>query len=61
MLQNIKREIGGIIMPLPVWLIPLAVKGAALAAGAAGVGTAVHGASQMKDAKRYYGICKEAQ
>ena len=38
-------------MPLPLWLIPLALKGAAVVAGAAGVGSAVHGASKMKDAK----------
>lgn len=37
-------------MPIPVWLIPLAVKGGAIVAGAAGVGTAVHGASKMKEA-----------
>lgn len=37
-------------MPLPVWLIPLAVKGAAAVAGAAGAGTAVHGAAKMKEA-----------
>lgn len=37
-------------MPLPVWLIPVAVKGAAAIAGAVGVGTAVHGASKMKEA-----------
>lgn len=37
-------------MPLPVWLIPLAVKGVAVVAGAAGVGTAVHGAAKMKEA-----------
>lgn len=37
-------------MPLPVWLIPVALKGAAVVAGAAGVGTAVHGAKKMKDA-----------
>lgn len=37
-------------MPLPIWLIPVALKGAAVAAGAAGVGSAVHGAKKMKDA-----------
>lgn len=37
-------------MPLPVWLIPLALKGAAVAAGTVGVGSAVHGAKKMKDA-----------
>ncbi len=37
-------------MPLPVWLIPVALKGAAVVAGAAGVGSAVHGAKKMKDA-----------
>lgn len=37
-------------MPLPVWLIPLAVKGAAALAGTVGVGTAVHGAAKMKEA-----------
>ena len=37
-------------MPLPVWLIPLALKGTAVVAGAAGVGSAVHGAKKMKDA-----------
>lgn len=37
-------------MPLPIWLIPVALKGAAVVAGATGVGTAVHGAKKMKDA-----------
>ncbi|MBQ8730431.1 MAG: hypothetical protein IJY81_04515 [Lachnospiraceae bacterium] len=37
-------------MPLPVWLLPVALKGAAIVAGAAGVGTAVHGAAKMKEA-----------
>lgn len=37
-------------MPLPVWLIPIAVKGVAAVAGAVGVGTAVHGAAKMKNA-----------
>ena len=37
-------------MPLPVWLIPGLVKGAAVIAGAVGVGSAVHGASKMKEA-----------
>ena len=37
-------------MPLPVWLIPIAVKGAAAVAGAIGVGSAIHGASKMKEA-----------
>lgn len=37
-------------MPLPVWLIPLAVKGLAAAAGVAGVGSAVSGVKKMKDA-----------
>ena len=37
-------------MPLPVWLIPVALKVAAVVAGAAGVGTAAHGAKKMKDA-----------
>ena len=37
-------------MPLPVWLIPLALKGAAVTAGAVGVGSAVHGAKKVKDA-----------
>lgn len=37
-------------MPLPIWLIPVALKGAAVVAGAAGVGSAVHGAKKMKDA-----------
>lgn len=37
-------------MPLPVWLIPIALKGAAAVAGAAGAGAAVHGAKKMKDA-----------
>lgn len=36
-------------MPLPVWLIPLAIKGAAVVAGAVGVGSAVHGAAKMKE------------
>ena len=37
-------------MPLPIFLIPVALKVAAVAAGAAGVGTAAHGAKKMKDA-----------
>ena len=37
-------------MPLPVWLVPIIVKGAAAAAGAAGVGSAVHGVAKMKEA-----------
>lgn len=37
-------------MPAPIWLIPLALKGAAAVAGAAGVGAAAHGAKKMKDA-----------
>lgn len=37
-------------MPLPIWLIPVALKGAAVVAGSAGVGSAVHGAKKMKDA-----------
>lgn len=37
-------------MPLPIWLVPVALKGAAVVAGAAGVGSAVHGAKKMKDA-----------
>lgn len=37
-------------MPLPIWLIPLALKGAGVVAGAAGLGTAAHGALQMIDA-----------
>ncbi len=37
-------------MPLPVWLIPIALKGAAVVAGTVGVGSAVHGAAKMKEA-----------
>ena len=37
-------------MPLPIWLIPLALKGAAVVAGAAGIGAAAHGVKKMKDA-----------
>lgn len=37
-------------MPLPLWLIPLAVKGAAVVAGAAGAAAAAHGVKKMKDA-----------
>lgn len=37
-------------MPLPLWLIPLALKGAAAIAGTAGAGAAIHGAKKMKDA-----------
>lgn len=37
-------------MPLPIWLIPVALKGVAVVAGAVGVGSAVHGAKKMKDA-----------
>lgn len=33
-----------------LWLIPMALKGAAVAAGAVGVGSAVHGASKMEEA-----------
>ena len=37
-------------MPLPVWLIPIAVKTATAVLGTIGVGSAVHGASKMKKA-----------
>lgn len=37
-------------MPLPIWLIPVALKGSATVAGAAGVGAAAHGVKKMKDA-----------
>lgn len=37
-------------MPVPIFLIPVALKGAAIAAGAAGAGAAVRGAKKMKDA-----------
>lgn len=37
-------------MPIPVWLIPLAVKGTAAIAGVAGVGAVANGASKMKKA-----------
>lgn len=37
-------------MPLPIWVIPVALKGAAVVAGATGVGAAAHGAKKMKDA-----------
>ena len=37
-------------MPLPIWLIPAALKGAAALVGAAGIGTAIHGAKNMKEA-----------
>ena len=37
-------------MPLPIWLIPVALKSAAVVAGAAGVGATAHGAKKMKDA-----------
>lgn len=37
-------------MPLPIWLIPVVLKGAAVVAGTTGVGTAIHGAKEMKDA-----------
>ena len=37
-------------MPLPIWLIPVALKGAAVVAGVTGVGAAAHGAKKMKDA-----------
>lgn len=37
-------------MPLPIWLIPVALKGAAVVAGAAGVGSAAQGVMKMKDA-----------
>ena len=45
-------------MPLPIWLIPLALKGAAVVAGAAGVGSAVHGAKKMKDANDTMEVAK---
>lgn len=45
-------------MPLPVWLIPLAVKGAAVVAGTVGVGTAAHGVSKMKEANDTMGAAK---
>ena len=37
-------------MPLPIWLIPLALKGAAVVGGVVGVGSAVHGAAKMVEA-----------
>lgn len=37
-------------MPIPIWLIPLALKGGAALAGVAGVGAAAHGVKKMKDA-----------
>ena len=37
-------------MPLPIWLIPVALKSAAVVAGVAGVGAAAHGAKKMKEA-----------
>lgn len=37
-------------MPLPIWLVPLALKGAAVVAGTVGVSSAVNGAKKMKDA-----------
>lgn len=37
-------------MPLPIWLIPVALKGAAVVAGVAGAGAVAHGAVKMKDA-----------
>ena len=37
-------------MPLPIWLIPVALKGAAVVAGVAGVGSAAQGVMKMKDA-----------
>ncbi|WP_314393845.1 hypothetical protein [uncultured Abiotrophia sp.] len=43
---------------MPVWLIPLAIKGAAAVAGLVGVGSAVQGASKMKEANDHL---KEAQ
>ncbi|MBQ6695989.1 MAG: hypothetical protein IJN16_04725 [Lachnospiraceae bacterium] len=46
-------------MPLPVWLLPIALKGAAIAAGATGVGTAVHGAVKMKEANDTMESAKE--
>ena len=36
-------------MPLPIWLIPIALKGAAVVAGTTGVGVAAHGAKKMKE------------
>lgn len=38
-------------MPLPIFLIPVALKGAAVVAGGVGLGIAAHGAKKMKDAK----------
>ena len=46
-------------MPLPIWLIPVALKGAAVVAGAAGVGSAVHGAKKMKEANETMEWAKE--
>ena len=37
-------------MPLPIWLIPVAMKGAAAVLGTVGIGTAAHGVKKMKDA-----------
>lgn len=37
-------------MPLPIWLIPVVLKSAAVVAGTTGVGAAAHGAKKLKDA-----------
>ena len=46
-------------MPVPIWLIPVALKGAAALAGAAGIGTAVHGVKKMKNANDTMEAAKE--
>ena len=55
-------------MPLPIWLIPVALKGAAVVAGVAGVGATAHGVKKMKDAndtmkatRKKYGKIRERE
>lgn len=48
-------------MPLPVWLVPLAIKGVAVVAGAVGTGKAVKGAIDMKDANDTMKIAQNMQ
>lgn len=46
-------------MPLPIWLIPAVLKGAAVVAGVTGAGTAVSGVMKMKDANETMETAKQ--
>ena len=48
-------------MPLPIWLIPIALKGAAVVAGTTGVGVAAHGAKKMKSPRKKHGKIRERE